>query len=83
MHPLNHNTINKQDKSMSQGETRALVVEAQLHFVQPLVPNQMNMVPPHVIDTTIPPPLITRKETEELRHILWITQRRRKKTMTS
>ena len=65
MHPLNYNTIDKQDKRMSQGETRALIVKPQLHFVQPLVPNQTNTGPPHVVDTTILPPLMTQKEKEE------------------
>ena len=46
MHPPNYNTIDEQDKMMSQRETRALIVEPQLHFAQPLVPNQMNTVPP-------------------------------------
>ena len=52
---------------MSQGETRAFITEPQLHLVQPPVPNQMNNGPPHVIDTTIPPPLMTKREKEEVR----------------
>ena len=65
MHPPNYNTIDEQDKMMSQGETRALIVEPQLHFAQPLVPNQMNTVPPHAVDTTVLPPLMTKKEKEQ------------------
>ena len=71
MHPLNYNTIDEQDKRMSQGETRALIVEPQLHFMQPLVPNQTNTVPPHAVDTTVLPPLMTKKEKEETKtHIV-------------
>ena len=65
MHSPNYNTIDEQDKMMPQRETRALIVEPQLHFGQPLVPNHMNIVPPHAIDTTVLPPLMTKKETEE------------------
>ena len=59
--------IGKQDQEMSQGGTRVLVVEPQLHFAQLLVSNQMNTGPPHVyvVDTTLPPPLMTKREKEE------------------
>ena len=71
MHPPNYNTIDEQDKMMSQRETRAPIVEPQLHFEQPLVPNQMNTVPPHAVDTTVPPALMTKKEKEETKtHIV-------------
>ena len=73
MHPLNYTTIDKQDQRMSQGETRALIIEPQLHFAQPLVPNQMNTGPPHVVDTTILPPLMTKKK-KRLGHTWWSTQ---------
>ena len=70
-HPLSYSTIDKKDQRMSQGETRALIVELQLHLVQPLVPNETNTGPPHVVDTTIPPPLMTKKEKEETKtHIV-------------
>ena len=65
MHPPNYNTMNEQDKRMSQGETRGLIVEPQLHFVQSSVPNQMNTLPLHAVDTTVLPPLMTKKEEEE------------------
>ena len=56
---------------MSQGETRALIIEPQLLFVQPVVTNQMNTIPPHAVDTTILPPLMTKKEKEETKpHIV-------------
>ena len=61
IHPPNYNTIDEQDKIMSQRETRALIVQPQLHFAQPLAPNQMNTVPPHLVDTTILPQLMTKK----------------------
>ena len=64
MHPLNYSTTDKQEQKMSQGETRALIVEPQLHLAQPPVPNQMNTRPTHVVDTTIPPPLMAKKEKE-------------------
>ena len=50
---------------MLQGEIRSLVVEPQLHFAQAPVLNQMNTVPLYVVDTTIPPPVMTKKEREE------------------
>ena len=50
---------------MSQGETRGLIIESQLHFVQSSVPNQMNTVPLYAVDMTVPPPLMTKKEKEE------------------
>ena len=49
---------------MLQGEIRSHIVEPQLHFAQALVPNQMNTVPLYVVDTTVPPPLMTKKEKE-------------------
>ena len=64
MYPPTYNTMNEQGKRMSQGETRGLIVEPQLHFVQTSVPNQMNTVPLHAVDTTVPPPLMTKKEKE-------------------
>ena len=65
MHPPNYTTMNEQGKRMSQGETRGLIVETQLHFAQSSVPIQMKTVPLHAVDTTIPPPLMTKKEKEE------------------
>ena len=50
---------------MLQGEIRSHIVELQLHFVQALIPNQMNTVPLYVVDTTVPPPVMTEKEKEE------------------
>ena len=50
---------------MLQGEIRSRIVEPQLHFAQASVPNQMNIVPLYVVDTTVPPPLMTKKEKEE------------------
>ena len=65
MYPTNYNMVDKQEHKMSQGGTRPLIVEPQLHFAQPPVSNQMNTVPPHVVDTTLPPPLLTKREKEE------------------
>ena len=50
---------------MSRGEIRGPIVEPKLHFVQASVPNQMNTVPLYAVDTTVLPPLMTRKEYEE------------------
>ena len=55
---------------MSQGEIRGPIVEPQLHFAQAPVPNQMNTVPLYAIDTTILPPTITKKETEETKTLV-------------
>ena len=65
MYPTSYNMINKQEHKMSQGEMRPLVVEPQLHFAQLLVSSQMNTVPLHVVDTTLPPLLLTKREKEE------------------
>ena len=67
MHPPTYDTMNEQDKRMSQGEITGPIVESQLHFAQASVPNQMNTVPLYAVDTTIPPPMITKKETEEIK----------------
>ena len=63
--PPIYDTRNEQDKRMLQGEIRSSTVEPQLHFAQAPVPNQMNTVPLYAVDTTIPPPLMTKKEKEE------------------
>ena len=65
MYPTSYNMVNKQEYKMLQGETRPLVVESQLHFAQPLVSSQMNTVPPNVVDTTLQPLLLTKREKEE------------------
>ena len=67
MKQTNYNMVDKQDQKMSQGGAQALVVEPQLHFAQPLVSNQMNTGPLHVVDTTLRPPLMTKREKEETR----------------
>ena len=83
MHPPNYNTMKEQDKRVSQGETKGLIVEPQLHFAQSSVPNQMNTVPLHAVDTTVPAPLMTKKEKKRLKHIWWIAHRCCKKTRNS
>ena len=65
MYSTNYNTIDKQEHRIPQGGTRPLVVEPQLHFTQPSVSNQMNTVRPHVVDTTLPPLLLTKREKED------------------
>ena len=65
MTPLTYDTMNEQDKRMPHGEIRGPIVEPQLHFAQAYVLNQMNTVPLHAVDTTVPPPLMTKKEKEE------------------
>ena len=65
MYPVNYNATDNQEHRIPQEGTRPLVLEPQLHFAQPPVSNQMNMVPPHVIDTMLAPPLLTKKEKEE------------------
>ena len=50
---------------MPHGKIRGPIVEPQLHFEQAYVPNQMNTVPLHAVDTTVPPPLMTKREKEE------------------
>ena len=48
---------------MLQGEMRSRVVEPQLHFMQ--APNQMNTLPLYAVHTTVPPPVMTKREREE------------------
>ena len=50
---------------MFQHEIRSCIVEPQLHFAQASIPNQMNTVPLYAVDTTVPPPLMTKKEKGE------------------
>ena len=56
---------NEQGTWTLQGEIRSHVVEPQLHFAQTSVPNQMNTISLYAVDTTIPPPVMTKKEREE------------------
>ena len=63
--PLTYDTRNEQGTRMLQGEIRSCIVEPQLQFAQAPVPNQMNTVPLYAVDTTIPPPLMAKKEKEE------------------
>ena len=65
MHPPTYDTMNEQDKRTSHGKIRGPIVEPQLHFAQASVPNQMNTVPLYAVDTTVPPPMMTKKEKEE------------------
>ena len=57
--------MNEQGTRMLQGEIRSHVVEPQLHFAQVPVLNQMNTVPLYAVDTTVQPPVMTKKEREE------------------
>ena len=62
---LIYDTKNKQGNGILHVETRGPVVEPQLHLAQSYVPNQMNTVPLHAVDTRVSPPLMTKKEKEE------------------
>ena len=63
--PPTYDTKNKQRIRTLQGEIESCVVEPQLHFTQAPVPNQMNTVPLYAVDTTVPPPVTTKKEREK------------------
>ena len=71
MHSASYSTIEKQEHRILQCRTqenvRPLVGEPQLHFTQPSnhPTNHMNRVPPHMVDTTLPPLLLTKKEKED------------------
>ena len=65
MHPPTYDTMIEQDKRVSHDKVRGPIEEPQLHFAQAYVPNQMNTVPLHAVDRTVPPPLLTKKEKEE------------------
>ena len=61
MYPPTYDGMNEQGKRMLQDETRNPVVEPQIHLMQASVPSQINTVPLYAVDTTIPPPLMTKK----------------------
>ena len=65
MYPPTYNGMNDQGKRMLQNETRNPAVEPQIHLTQASIPSRINMVPLYAVDTTIPPPLMTKKEKEE------------------
>ena len=46
-------------------KTRNPVVEPRIHLTQASVPSWINTVPLYAVDTTIPPPLMTKREKEE------------------
>ena len=65
MYPPTHDGMNEQGKRMLQDETRNPVVEPRIHLMQASIPSWINTVPLYAVDTTIPPPLMTKKEKEE------------------
>ena len=65
MYPPTYDGMNEQGKRMLQDENRNPVLEPRIHLMQASVPDRINMVPLYVVDTTIPPPLMTKKEKEE------------------
>ena len=65
MYPSTYDGMNEQGKRMLQDETRNPVVEPRIHLTQASVPSRINTVPLYAVDTTIPPPLMTKKEKEE------------------
>ena len=65
MYPPTYDRMNEQGKRMLQDENRNPVVEPQIHLTQASIPSQINTVPLYAVDTTIPPPLMTKKEKEE------------------
>ena len=65
MYPPTYDRMNEQGKRMLQDENRNPVVEPRIHLTQASVPGWINMVPLYAVDTTIPPPLMTKKEKEE------------------
>ena len=58
--PPTYDAKNKQGTRTLQGEIRSHVVEPQLHFAQAPLPNQMNTIPLYAVDTTVPPPVMTK-----------------------
>ena len=65
MYPSTYDGMNEEGKRMLQDETRNPVVRPQIHITQASVRSRGNMVPLYAVDTTIPPPLMTKKEKEE------------------
>ena len=65
MYPPTYDRMNEQGKRMLQDENRNPVLEPGIHLTQASIPDQINMVPLYAVNTTIPPPLMTKKEKEE------------------
>ena len=65
MYPPTYDGMNEQGKRILQDEMRNPVVEPRIHFTQASVPSRIITVPLYAVDTTIPPPLTTKKEKEE------------------
>ena len=65
MYPPTYDGMNEQGKRMLQDENRNPVLEPRIHLTQAFVPDRINMAPLYAVDTTIPPPLMTKKEKEE------------------
>ena len=65
MYPPTYNGMDEERKRMLQDETRNPVVEPRIHLTQASIPSRINTVPLYAVDTTIPPPLMTKKEKEE------------------
>ena len=65
MYPPTYDRMNEQGKRMLEDENRNPVVEPQIHLMQASIPDRINTVPLYAVDTTIPPPLMTKKEKEE------------------
>ena len=65
MYPPTYDGMSEQGKRMLQNENRNPVVEPWICLTQPSVPDRVNTVPLYAVDTTIPPPLMTKKEKEE------------------
>ena len=62
MYPPTYDRMNEQGKRILQDENRNPIVEPWIHLTQASVPDLINTVPLYVVDTTIPPPLMTKKE---------------------
>ena len=57
--------MDEQGETMLQYKNRNPVVEPRIHLTQPSIPDQVNTVLLYAVDTTNPPPLMTKKEKEE------------------
>ena len=63
--PLSDDVGNEYGTQILHCKTKGPVIEPQVWFTQAYVLNQMNTSPLAVVDTTVPPPLMTKKERDD------------------
>ena len=69
VYPSSYHAVEKQEPRIlqygAQNIVKLLIVEPQLNFTHTPITNQMNLVATDVVDITLPPPMLTKKEKED------------------